>query len=246
MTGWRIFVHSARLVLDNLGAAFRVSLVLYLIQAAAQIAGFLNPPDMVELPEGGAVPGLGAGFLVQNLLLGALGILASLWIAVAWHRFVLAGEVPEGWLPHWHGASMAGYLGRSLMIAAILALLVLVLAIPLGLFAAPALFLLLTLGAAAALFFRLCPMLPAAAMGRPMGLREAWEATRGETGTMLVLALIVVGGSLLASLPSLFNPDPASAINLIYSVVVNWFLTMIGITVLTTIYGHYVEGRRID
>ena len=37
MTGWRIFVHSVRMVVDNLGTALRLSLVLYLVQVAGAV-----------------------------------------------------------------------------------------------------------------------------------------------------------------------------------------------------------------
>ena len=102
------------------------------------------------------------------------------------------------------------------------------------------------IGLAAYLFFRLGVMLPAAAMGEKLTLSEAWTATKGESSTILTFALIVVGASIVIQLPSWFNDNPASVVNVVYSLVVNWFATIIGISVLTTLYGHFVEKRPID
>ncbi|MDU8910891.1 hypothetical protein [Aestuariicoccus sp. MJ-SS9] len=251
MKGWHIFTHSVRLVLNNLGAALRVSLVLYLVQVANQLYVFANPPVMTDLGGGMEMPMMDPGAMVVNLILGLLAVVASLWIAVAWHRFVLAEEYPTGWLPQWHGSYMMAYLGRSILIALMVVLAVIVASVPAGLIAAG----LAPLGAAVSLgivglaayvFFRLGVMLPAAALGRKLTLGEAWDATKGESGTILTLALIVIGASVVIQLPSWLNGDPTSVINLIYGLVVSWFATVIGISVLTTLYGHFVEGRSID
>jgi hypothetical protein len=105
---------------------------------------------------------------------------------------------------------------------------------------------LILIGAAAYLFFRLGIMLPAAALGEKLTLGETWDVTKGRSSIILVLALIVVGASVIIQLPSWFNDNPSSIINVVYSLVVNWFATIIGISVLTTLYGHFVENRPID
>ncbi|MFZ5963627.1 hypothetical protein ACOXXX_11790 [Thalassococcus sp. BH17M4-6] len=250
MKGWQIFAHSVRLVFSNLEQALRVSLVLYLVQVANQVAFFLNPPEMVEVG-GMSYPEMSAGGTFQSLILGLLAVVASLWIAVAWHRFVLAEEYPQGWLPRWHGSNMLSYLGRSILVGLLITLAVLVVSVPLGLItmAAPglaALLPILMVGLAAFLFFRLSVMLPAAALGHKMKLGEAWEETSGETDTILVLAAVVAGASILIQLPTMLNGDPGSFISLIYGLVVNWFATIIGISLLTTLYGHFIEKRPID
>ena len=43
----------------------------------------------------------------------------------------------------------------------------------------------------------------------------------------------------------MIDSNPGSIINLVYSHVTGWIVMMIGISVLTTIYGVYVEGREI-
>ena len=250
MKGWQIFRHSFNLVMTNLDQALRLSLVLYVVQSLFAIYSFLNPPETMNF-EGTEIPVMDVGAILPNLVLGVLAVVASLWIAVAWHRFALTGEHTDGWMPSFHGSEVMGYLGRSIMIGLLVVLGVVVASIPVGLIslglpALAGLSALLLIGFAAYLFFRLGVMLPAAALGNKLSLGEAWEATKGESATIIVLSLIVVGASVIVQLPSMFNDDPSSVINLIYSLVVNWFATIIGISVLTTLYGHFVERRPID
>lgn len=250
MKGWQIFRHSFNLVIANLGQALRLSLVLYLLQSAFTIYGYMNPGQTMEV-DGTQVPMMAPETILPTFLLGLLAIIASLWIAVAWHRYALTGETANGWLPQFHGSAVLGYLGRSILIGALIVIAITVVSIPLGLMliGAPAfagMITLIVIGVGAFLFFRLGVMLPAAALGEKLRLGEAWDATKGESGTIAVLALIVVGASVLVQLPSWFNDNPASMINVIYSLVVNWFATIIGISVLTTLYGHFVEKRPID
>lgn len=250
MKGWQIFMHSVRLVMSNLESAFKVSIVLYLVQSILQVYQYMNPIQMTDVG-GVEMPMMSGGQGVMTLLLSIFAVIASLWIAVAWHRFVLSGETQEGWVPQWHGSNMLSYLGRSIILGLLVGLAVMVAMIPIGVVAIviPPLFFLsfpLALGLGAYVFFRAGAWLPAAAMGNDLTLRQAWEATKDEGPTFLVLGILVIAGSIIAMLPTILNGDPSSFINLIYGLVVNWFLTIIGISVLTTVYGHYIEGRNID
>jgi hypothetical protein len=245
MKGWQIFMHSVRLVLRNLGPALRVSALLYAVQVAGQVSALFSPLEAAETP---AITPEGSAL---SLILGLAAIVASLWIAVGWHRFVLEEEYPEGWLPRWHGSTLLRYLGRSILVGLVVVLGVLAAFIPIGIFLAVApgvagLFAFGMIGLGAYLFFRLGVALPAAAVGEPLSLREAWRATKDADGAVVVLAFIVIGASVIIQAPALMNPDPASPINVVYTIVTGWFATIIGISVLTTLYGHYVQGRAID
>lgn len=248
MRGWQIFKHSFWMVMNNLEVAFRLSAVLYAIQALNQVLILLYSPADPGAAEPAAID---AGAALLLLLTGLLAVLASLWIAVAWHRYVLTGEVPGGAVPPLHGALILGYLGRSLMIGLLIVVALMLAAVPVFAVVAvvPALGMLSLLslvGLGAYLFFRLGVILPAGAVGRRMTLREAWNATGKEQESIITLALIVMGLSLLLQVPAWLNPDPASVINLLYSIVTGWFATMVGASTLTTLYGVYIEGRAID
>ena len=80
----------------------------------------------------------------------------------------------------------------------------------------------------------------------PLSVREAWRATKRDDGAVITLAFLVIGGSLLIELPAMIDGGSATTVSLIYGVVVNWFATMIGISILTSLYGHFIEGRPID
>lgn len=246
MRGWQVFKHSFWMVINNLEVAFRVSAVLYAVQALNQVLILMAAPA-----DGPADAVVSPGLALMIMVTAILAIVASLWIAVAWHRYVLTGEAPEGALPQWHGGLILGYLGRSVMIALLIAVAVVAAMIPVGfvMSLAPGAALplvLMVVGLAAYLFFRFSVLLPAGAVDRKLTLREAWTATGKEREAVLVVTLIVVGFSVLVQVPAWLNPNQASLVNLAYSIVVGWFATMIGISVLTTLYGLCVEGRDID
>ena len=152
----------------------------------------------------------------------------------------------------WQGGRMLGYLGRSLLIGIIVVLAVAAASIPLMMLMAvmPGVvqsflpFAMVALGSV--IIFRLGVMLPAGTIDRKLTLRQAWQATSGQTDTILVLALVAAGAAVVVQIPTLVSGDPGSLISLVYSIAVNWFVTMIGVSMLTTLYGHFVEGRAID
>lgn len=245
--GWTIFMHSVRMVLDNLGPALRVSAVLYLLQAASQILTFFMPQADPTAGDPTVAP-VAAGEL---LILMVLALVASLWIAVGWHRFVLTGETPRGWLPSWHGSEILSYLGRSIVIGLLIGLGIAVIGgLAMGVaMAVPGLMGMVAfglVGLASYVFFRIGLILPAAALGEKLSLGESWQATAKDDKAILVLALIVMAGQFLISVPAMIDGNSSSVISLVYSIVVNWFATMIGISVLTTLYGYFVEGRSLD
>ena len=102
------------------------------------------------------------------------------------------------------------------------------------------------LGLCSYVFFRLGLVLPAAALGQSLKLRESWDATKRDTTALVQLAVIVMGGRLLIEIPGMIDGTTGGVVSLVYNVVLNWFVTMIGVSLLTTLYGYFVEGRRID
>lgn len=246
MKAWSMFAHSVRLVLNNLDIALRISLVLYAVQVASQVYGFaVADGETVLGPDGNLYPAYTTGETFMISILGIASLCASLWIAVAWHRFVLLGEEPRGWVPRWPGGTVLGYLWRSVLLGLTVGL-VLIPVITLGLFLGPLVMVALAVGVGAFVFFRLSPILPAISVGQEISFREAWGKTSGETGALVGLAGLMIIASLIMQIPTFVSGDPNSLVSLVYTIVVNWFATMIGISLLTTVYGHCVEGRGID
>jgi len=244
--GLRIFMHSVNLVLNQLNGALRVSGVLYIASLLVSLVSYFFFVQSVMTsptpPWQAIILGLVIGFLY-------------LWIAVAWHRFVLLDELPQTLLPPFLGDRIAAYLGRSV----VLFLVIFVLAIILGFVNAaiiaatggsPIAVMLTTvilLFVALVVSYRLAPMFPAAAIGKPLGLRDAWQATNGANGTILTLALISAVASVIVDLPVyIFQSFPGGTIlAFLWTAVTSWFKLLIGVSILTTLYGVYVEKRSI-
>ena len=248
-----ILVHSIRLLFNNLDAALRISIVPYVILTVVntyfqiQIAPYQDPSNMPA-----TIPGGGFWFMMFLAIIAMIVI--GLWIAVAWHRYILLEEISGGLIPQFHGNLVLSYFGRGLLIGILCAIAAFFAGMVIGFIAGVLMGPIAggvvggTAGAIVGLilFYRMCPILPAAAVGRNLSVRDAMAATTGQGGTIISLA--VIGGLviIILQLPSLIGGDPLSPISLVYSAVIGWFTTLIGVSVLTTFYGHFVEGREID
>lgn len=261
MKGLEIFVHSVRLVFTNLEAALRISLVPYLISGIAMVT--LGLPAIMAMIGGefGATaqidadvlegtnvdPGVWINFLIYMLIYAV----TALWIAVTWHRYVLVEEYPNGWIAPLHGGLMVSYFlkGMAIILVIVLATLVVTLVFGLALGWLGGLGTLLisvgTIAASTYLFYRLCPVLPSAAVGKPMTMAEAWEATNETGGAIFMLVVLVLIASMVIQLPATLGAAD-SVFAMVYSYVIGWVTMLVGVSVLTTFYGHFVEGRPID
>lgn len=253
MKGWQLFTHSARQVFGNLGAALRISAVLYLAQiAVAIIVGFNVFAGQAALQAQIDVGGFPWGAFVATLLFSSI---SGLWIAVGWHRYVLLVEQPGAALPEFHGDRMFAYFGRSLLIALIVGLVGVALGVCVGLVTAlvgqPGTVLVGILTVAAIMVpvliisFRLSGSLPSAALGAQAGIADTWRMTAGQTGAFLTLAVIAVVLSVVIDLPAKMIFAPASIASGVWLAITGWVKLMVGISILTTLYGHYIEGREL-
>jgi hypothetical protein len=154
-----------RAVFDRLQLVVEIALLPYLIVFATVLLALLMP--------GGIFGGILAGLIhaISFLLFGAVFI-------VRWHRFVLLGEtVGDGLIPPgWTEFVMAGVKLGALIFAGWVVL-VLVATLPPHVLTIP----LSGLGGVALtlLALRVSLIFPAAAVGRPIGLRTAWDWIEG-------------------------------------------------------------------
>lgn len=244
MLGWQIFKHSFNMVTRNFGKALHIwavpwviAVVLIVILALALGVSFDSP----------TFDSAGEGLFVILAVIVVIG--AALWIAVAWHRYILLSETPSGILPPIHQDRMLAYLGRGFILFLVfllagsvlfglvagLAALIMPLGIILGLIAGVAL---------TVLFYRLSVTLPAAALGQPLTLKEALAATKGSTGVVIViilclfvLQLVIQGAVMILTFIPLLGA--------LVSIAVSMFTAMLGISILTTLYGYYIEKREL-
>lgn len=246
--GIELFVHSVRLVTSDWRNALRISGVLYLICAIPSVLIALIFPQPVDPSQIGAAA---AGAILPNLVAGILYAVAFVWLAVAWHRYVLANEVPPGPIPEFNGPRLLTYFGYSLLIVVVLVGIGIVMGIvsfAVGAILGPLLlvvpvffyFVMTVIG------YRLSPLLPAAALERRLLLGEAWSATSGASGAIAVLAIVSVLSAIAINLPAVafaFIGGIGPILVLLWTFVTGWIVMMVGVSILTTIYGHYVEGR---
>ena len=246
--GLLIFLHSIGLVLNQLSGAIRISGLLYLVTIVVSVTTLAF--------FGETITSAGRPAFSWHLLLAAVFVgLIYLWIAVGWHRFVLINEIPNRPVPELHGDRMLAYFGRFLQSALIcmaiggvfMAIIFAMAAVvqrasfilaPLPLILIFALFL---------VSYRLAPMLPGAAIGQSIGVRAAWAATRGASGALIWLSIISAIAVIVTDLPILLLQQMPAGAALVFTwaSVTGWIKLMVGVSILTTIYGVYVEKREL-
>ncbi len=107
MLAVKILKHSIRQVFDNLGAALRISALIYAVDVVMKLT--LIGPMFYDQKA------LGRSFISSTFRWGnvtltmAIAVLAGLWIAVGWHRFILRSEEPGAVLPAFHGRRILAY-----------------------------------------------------------------------------------------------------------------------------------------
>lgn len=252
MKGWSIFAHSVGMVTRNLSEALKIALVPVVIGFALIVGlvsmsglslGNLSDPEAMDsmIRDGG----MGAFFL-PFILFTIVLVIIELWIFVSWHRFILLEEYPTGWIPEFRLDRIMAYLGRGLLIGVIM----MAMWIPVGLAAAVLgpLGVLIVLGAvffSVVLIYRLAAVLLAAAIGEPLTVRQAWDATRGSSGTILMLMLVIFVAQIVLQLVTGLSMMVFAPLGLVFQLFATLVMSLVNVSILTTFYGHYVEGREI-
>lgn len=235
MQAIRIMMHALRQVFGNLRQALMLSAIPVAIQFALVIA------VRVQADQPGP-----AALLAMGLAMGLAMVISFVWIAVRWHRFVLLNE--QGLFRPPSGAAMLRYVGVTVLtvlvmippsLAMWLVFRTLVLAAP------PVSAVVLGAGAilTQALALILGTALPGAAIGAANPLRTAWRALSPAWGTVLALTIpAIFAGSIIEGLSRAVASTlpPVAAIG---TLILYWLSWLIGLSVLTTLWGHYVEGR---
>ena len=150
-----------------------------------------------------------------------LAAAAALWIAVGWHRYILLDEAPGAIAPPFRGDRVLAYFGNSLLVGLIAFGIALVVFLPVGFIAA--------------------------IIGRAGGkLSEAWAATRGSNGTFFALAIVSVLCAAGLTFPVLWiTPNLGALAGFVWQTATSWIELMVGVSIITTLYGYYVEKRAL-
>lgn len=240
---------SLSLTFGNLGPALRLSWAWLAILIAMTIAIAWIFDNVLEKP--GELPDP-APILLTMLAFLAVVIVAVASIGVAWHRFVLLDEVPVAMYQLGADRTVRRYAGNMtlLFVGFVLAFSV-PFAILMAIWETAIIFLLPGILVVSPFIYRLMLKLPAIALERTdFSFGDAWAATSGNywqimglvtVYTIVALALnllftFVSGTALLAGVFGTLLGSAAGA-------AVQWLGLIFGISVLTMMYGFFVEER---
>jgi hypothetical protein len=255
----RCIGHAISSVRNNIAYAFRISWPWYAVLAPVVIVMVLLSYYLTDAdPQ--ANPGINA---LIDLVRGLITMVAFASIAVNWHRYILLDEVPLGKDVFRLDDKTWRYFGNLLLIFLILLLISIGVGIPIGVIIALAgntrgyiiplvLIVLIVVPVAGIVTLRLSTRLPAIALGRrDFSLGDAWRATKNSNLPILlvflfeVFALVVALAiiSIVSFFTGLISPTLQVIITIALGVAVNWLFTIFSITILTSLYGFFVEGR---
>lgn len=245
-------------ILGNLRTALRISIpVLLLVLIVSAILSFDFWQALMMGGEAGADSILRAPFGVIRIIFLPLLLIGigMYWVTVAWHRFIILNEQPNGMLPKLHFGRIWAYFWRLIVLTFLCGVVV---ALPLAVLSSlmggsgrinvsdysEALaggpvtvffnFIGTTLFAYA--FFRYSPFLVAAAVGQPM------MASTGRESTYLArfdIFLLAVGYAVMSLVYTLVGGGMALGfwpIDLAIILVLQWITFMFTISLLTTLY----------
>ncbi len=252
---WLIVRHAFQMVFGNIADALRVSVGPVLILAAiffGVIRIFGLQADFFN--EIQVNPDLAQRAFPAALILIVAYLLVFAWVAVAWHRFVLLEEYP-GYLPALNGRPIVPYLVKTILLALVLMAIMLPLLLLLGLALGPVLMaaplvgsilLGLFIGAVFSYFWlRFAICLPATAVGVPMKIGASWTASAPLSSTIFGVTLIITALNILATVIAEQLSGLSGALGTVANLAVTWVTMMVGVSILTTLYGHLVEGREL-
>lgn len=254
--------HALHLIASNFGAALRLTGPIFALQllivagVSLILTGRLQDVSL-NLGYFSAATGFWSFFVVVLLTNIVVSFLLAV-MAVRWHRFVLMENTDLAQL----GAVMPRYILRAILIWLIFMLLMFVAMLPgsilIGMLSSigwgsfpiisivflfiSAIVVLFISAIAFWLLARISLGLPAAAVGKTMGIGESWGVTTKMSGAIFVAALAQVALS-FGTTEILKMLHPSLTLYFLIEQVAYWFEIMFGISVLTALYGHVVEGR---
>ncbi len=259
----RIIRHAFAIIFNNFGQALRISALPYLSMVAIGFAVALNDPGLVEIDSDLYLDGSSDGIFEINTISIVLALASAIyslfvlgWIAVSWHRFILLEE-RQGWIPVVNYKLINAYLVRSIGYGLLLCLIAVVLMVILSavglhtlldadpdsmsfdLFLATAVIgTILTF-----IWYSIALALPSIALSEPISMREAWSASSGINTTIFGISSVLV---ILNQIGLFITNDLLWSLPLIAALlgaIVNWITILVGVSILTTLYGHLIEDR---
>lgn len=246
--GIDIILHALRMVWDNQRAALRIGLipVVLMIFATIVLRAPGTPVWSMENARSFLQVMMGAFSSESGFLLMLIWGFASVWTFVNWHRFILLAEYPTGWVPPIRHEAGIAYAMAALKLIGIwvVAMFIVVFVVAL---AFPRMDWILWAVNLALVFlvFRFSPILPAAALGRKMGLGQALVATGSASLAIGVIIGARYGVDRVVQAIVSGAADINQGLGLILWAALTLVLSLVNVSILTTLYGVCVEGRSL-
>lgn len=241
MLAFRLLRHAILQLTGNLGAALTLSVLPLLLAALGIGIGVVARLVLA----GGNPSGIAVGAV--SLAIVATFVLAFVSLAASWHRHVLLEENPQVFRSI--GGSEARYFGAAVRMTLVIVLIVvlpltLVVAVNASLNGSVYVVMLtsLILGIAVAIIgLRLGTGLAGAAIGAEKPLTTGWKATESRLGTLLLLAVF---SQILQTIFNLASQIPG-LVGLVATLLAAWLGALLSLSLITTLWGHFVEGRAL-
>jgi hypothetical protein len=242
--------HALTAVFQFRNAGMRIGLPWVLVLAGMSVIdrSFSIAPDPANGPASMALPS------PMELVIAALSLVIFSSIAVNWHRYILLDEITASEKIFRLDRPVWNYAGRTLLI--MLATLVPIFILSFALIAAMP-----NLGPVLAVPFfvagiyimRMSVALPAIALERKdFGISAALQVTQGNNlqfagllalnGLILFATFLAVG--IILSVVGNADMTAAKVLALVLSVPVNLFLSLFSVSLLSSLYGFFVEKRK--
>lgn len=251
---FKILIHTFRMIFGNFGQALRVSVGPYLILILGYAVLFGALSTMAD-----STVGMTPLMSIMLVVLLPLSLFVAAWVAVSWHRFILLEEY-VGLLPAVKDRPIWPYAGKAILMALILGLIGVLLVFCYYLLAlmplaaggreSSSLFGVLSAIVFVCAFFllvvvslRMGPALVATALGKSMTFRDAVEATSKIRGVIWGVALLFALLNAILGFAFELIGSAVPILGIFMSIALNWLTTLLGISILTTIYGHVIEDR---
>ncbi len=268
----RIMVDAFRALVDNFVVLLRIAVLpLFVVELADEMVHYARNDGSTLLAEtalGRTAEALGfdTGLLISLAVVWGGLFVSSVWIAVGWHRYILLDERPIALWPRWNGVRLLSYLWRAVLIGLLLNLISILLGNLASFFTSlasaydlsllsmnlpsgfPSFAWTIFLAVQSFIWLRIGLVLPAAAVGKNVRFREAWQASQNRVTLLLLLvASILLFDAVRNSLFFLMHQELHSYyITKVGSFILTSLSVMIQISILTTLYGHLIEGRELN
>ena len=253
-TALAILSHALRMLIFDIYGTLRVLMPALLLVLACAAGIALFAPDMMTVlgaePDVMLAPEPASALIF--MVLGMTGLLGYAMMAILWHRHVLLNGAERAEVMRPGPGVFFSYIWRAMVVGMVQLLASVPIAVVVTLLAGPApggLMGALTglLGSLVfiwlALRFSIC--LPAAAIGAALPLRDSWQATASVSGPLWALALLFSGlNTIFFLLTGILMPG-ANVVSIVGQTAIYLIEGLLFISVLTTLYGHLMEGRSL-